>query len=313
MALTRTQQIDAIRRNLDDQERKVSRDWLNALTQFDSVSIASIARAIESGGTAAILELFSDGVDEFATAVAQESYIAAGTVNAAITAKTLNIRVRFDVTAPEVVNAMRENKARLVQEITQSQRELITKNLVRQANLGANPRVAARELRDNIGLTAYQESAVENYRRLLENGSKEALQRELRDRRSDPLVSRTFDSGGELSQTQINSMVDRYRRRYIKYRTEVIARTESLRSVNSTNEDLALQLDRSGYDVIRQWVTAKDERVRNSHKSMNGQKRKANEAFISGNGNELRWPGDNRAPASETIQCRCVTTIRLAN
>ena len=62
--------------------------------------------------------------------------------------------------------------------------------------------------------------------------------------------------------------------------------------------------------IRRKWVTSGDERVRNSHNALNGQERGLEETW-QGEDGTLRFPGDPSAPASETVQCRCVLTTRL--
>ena len=59
--------------------------------------------------------------------------------------------------------------------------------------------------------------------------------------------------------------------------------------------------------IVRTWITAKDERVRSSHAVLNGQRRNYGEPW-----GVLRYPGDPSAPAAETVQCRCVLTTRFA-
>lgn len=54
------------------------------------------------------------------------------------------------------------------------------------------------------------------------------------------------------------------------------------------------------------WTTMQDDRVRDSHMNMNGQCRPVGHAFVSGEGNRLRYPHDPAAPMSETAGCRCV-------
>lgn len=44
---------------------------------------------------------------------------------------------------------------------------------------------------------------------------------------------------------------------------------------------------------------------RESHMDMHLQRRRQGEAFISGAGNELRYPGDRAAPIEEWINCQC--------
>ena len=59
----------------------------------------------------------------------------------------------------------------------------------------------------------------------------------------------------------------------------------------------------------KEWNTQMDEKVRPSHRPMHGQKRKPGESFVSGNGAELRFPGDPSAPADEVVNCRCFLKI----
>lgn len=51
-----------------------------------------------------------------------------------------------------------------------------------------------------------------------------------------------------------------------------------------------------------QWISERDEDVRESHQELDGQIRAIGEDFKS----NLRYPGDDRAPAEEVINCRCV-------
>jgi uncharacterized protein with gpF-like domain len=53
------------------------------------------------------------------------------------------------------------------------------------------------------------------------------------------------------------------------------------------------------------WQTRGDEQVRESHAAMDGQCVSIDEPFISGDGNELQYPGDPSAPPSDTYNCRC--------
>lgn len=222
--------------------------------------------------------------------------------------------VSFDRTNERAVQAMRRRRLELVRQITDEQRRAIRVAIDAGVERGANPIEVARDFRETIGLTERQAQAVANYRRLLEQGNRGALDRALRDRRYDRRVRRAID-GEALSPEQIDRMVERYRQRYIKYRSEVIARTESLAATHEGTEEALQQAVDSGHVNVtlleRSWVTAGDERVRGSHASMSGQKRRMGEAFLSGNGYQLRFPGDPRAPISEIAQCRCVLTTRM--
>lgn len=109
-------------------------------------------------------------------------------------------------------------------------------------------------------------------------------------------------------------MVGRYRERYIKYRAEVIGRTEALRAVHQGTQEMYRQAVEQGAmsstEYKHKWVSARDKRVRDSHRHLNGLVRMEGETF-PGNDGALKYPGDPDAPASETVQCRCCLSTRL--
>lgn len=55
----------------------------------------------------------------------------------------------------------------------------------------------------------------------------------------------------------------------------------------------------------KEWDAITDDRTRDSHKAMDGQIRRVNEYFTTGNGNLMMFPGDTNAPIEEWINCRC--------
>lgn len=89
--------------------------------------------------------------------------------------------------------------------------------------------------------------------------------------------------------------------RMLRWRQEMIARTETTRAANAgANNLFGLWGVR-----LKQWLSTGDERTRESHVLMNGQVQKVSDKFLTGAGNELLYPGDPSAPLSDTIQCRC--------
>lgn len=228
--------------------------------------------------------------------------------------RKLGVNVAFDGTYRTTIEALQSHRVRLVHGFTVEQTQL-TVNAVHQGQLaGANPIETAREFRNSIGLAPKQADAVRNYRRLLETQDRAALQRTLRDRRFDPTVNNAVSNGVPLTPTQITKMVDRYRDRMIKHRSEVIARTESLRALNTGQDVMYKQaLDEGALEkdeVEFEWFTARDERVRVSHRVMHGQRRKQGEPFVTGNGALVLYPCDPDGPAEDTIQCRCTRVPR---
>ena len=280
----------------------------------DKFTIDELVTVLERGP-----ELFLQEVQRtsatLATQIQAVSYLKAGTDTASWMTENLDQLFHFDQVNTRAVQALQQNQYRLVQAFTNSQRETVRAALTEGTRQGLNPRDQARLFRDSIGLTPRQAQAVARFRQLLESGDREALTRALRDKRFDPTVRRAIETGNQLSQSQIDKMVDRYRERYVKYRSEVIARTEALRGVHEGTQEMYAQAIESGQlnadQLTRTWNTAEDERVRSSHSAMDQQQRGPNEAFTSGAGFSLMYPGDMNAPASETVQCRCVVSTRI--
>lgn len=84
------------------------------------------------------------------------------------------------------------------------------------------------------------------------------------------------------------------------YRAETIARTEVVGGYNAAS-NIAAQA--TGLVQSRSWLTAEDERVRDSHERQNGHRLTDPKAHYP---NGLRYPGDPQGDPGETIRCRCV-------
>lgn len=226
------------------------------------------------------------------------------------------VSIGFDPTHPRAAEIMQTAKLELINEFTNKQRDSVRQALTRAfAETGANPRKVATEFVNSVGLTAHQEAAVANYRRLLETSSQQALTRDLRDRRFDRTVARAVDADKPLTADQIDRMVNRYRDNYHRYRAETIARTESTRVASIARREAQLQMvEDTGIDparIVRVWNATLDSRTRDIHASMDGQQVGLNEPFIDGDGNQLMFPADPSAPAETTINCRCTESTRV--
>lgn len=85
-----------------------------------------------------------------------------------------------------------------------------------------------------------------------------------------------------------------------------IARTETTRVENSARMDVGKEGERLGFKMLKEWVSATDDRTRPEHLEANGQRVLIDEPFKVG-GEELMFPGDYSLGASgwNTINCRC--------
>lgn len=243
-----------------------------------------------------------------------ETFTLAADQTAKLVSDALNLTVNYDVVNERALAEMRRNQLRLIRQFTDKQRFATREALQDGIRRGINPRDMAREFRASIGLTDKQVRAVNNYRRMLGELDSTALRRKLRDGRFDRTVSRAIRDGKPLSRQQIDTMVGRYRERYIKYRSEVIARTESLRAVHAGTDEMYQQAFDSGTlrpdALVRVWDTSKDNRVRASHRAMDRQQRLVGQPFETGLGNLMRFPGDPEAPPADSVNDRCAVTTR---
>lgn len=327
----RRRQTDLLQK-ADDPAARIERLLAGADRQLREAFVRTITRIRDEATLARLAPLLEAGRIEEAIAIGQEAYagfaeewvevyIRAGRDTAGFVGREISVIAAFDQVNERAVGAMQQNRLRLVREFTQSQTEATREALIDGIQQGLNPRAQARAFRDSIGLTAKQERFVRNFREELEAGSASVFRRKLRDKRFDRTIRRAIERGEVLDDATIGRMVQRYRERWIKFRSEVIGRTEALRSVHQGVEESYLQAIDAGQiepdELVRIWNTALDERVRDfddsstSHRTMHGQERRIGEPFQSGAGNLLRHPGDPSAPPEDTVQCRCVLSTRF--
>lgn len=293
-----------------DLEPRLRRQFIEAIESVHQAStLARIEEAIRNGNPEEAFRAARAGSLSFSAAW-NEAFAAAASVAGA------RIGLAFDRVNVRAVEAMRANQLRLIREISEGQRSLFREVLTEGVQAGINPRAIAREFRDAIGLTDRQYRAVANYRRLLEQNNVAALTRQLRDRRFDGVLRRAAEEGGSIPARQIELMVGRYRDRYIKYRSEVVARTEARVVASEGVISLAHQAVQEGNlspsAVTQTWRTQKDNRVRRWHRTMEGQTRTIGEPFIDGRGYALMFPGDPSAPMDTSADCRCSLEINIA-
>lgn len=297
-------------------EKALRRKFLQSIAFTRGQAIADdLEELIEDGRLEEAIALSGGEWEEFARQWA-DSYTSAAEEAALVVAAFLGMFfIDFDRERGPVSFAVRANRNRLIQGLRESQEELV-RSILRQAALeGASARATARSISGSIGLTARQWEAVSSYRALLENGSKSALRRKLRDARFDREIRSAISAGRTLSASAINRMVDRYTDRLRAFRANSIAELEGLRATHQGTSALFDQvvgdgLIRSG-QILRTWKTREDSDVRDSHASMEGSTAAHGVPFVSGRGNLLLFPGDPSAPVEDTIHCRCVLSTTL--
>lgn len=300
---------------LDAIEPRLRRRFLEMIDAIRAeLSIQSLAAMIREGRIDEAIDVYERASTIFARELT-DAFGESATTTGNFVSDALDILVGYDQFDPVAVQYAASNELSVVREFSEEQREVTRRVIAEGVARGTNPIEQAREIREAIGLTTKQEAAVASYRESLENLSTNALDRALRDRRFDKTVEAAIAAKENLSKEQIDRMVERYRERYLKYRSEVIARTEALRAVNAGSEEMFRQVIESGdirHDqVVRTWHTADDERVRDAHRNMQVAEVGIGEPFVDGDGNQIMFPGDPNAPPETTIQCRCVVATRL--
>jgi len=158
------------------------------------------------------------------------------------------------------------------------------------------------------GLSQAQIKAVLNYERLLQQNSKQALDRTLRDQSFDRRVL----SDRPLTEKQIQKMVDAYIRNQLSFRAQTLAR---LIVGDLVNEAMQAAAKKAAVDsgigttgLVKSWRSMRDRKVRLTHKQhigLDGQTVGIDEYFVSPSGARLKHPRDRNAPFKETAGCRC--------
>lgn len=316
-----TSEARRLARLLAQQEATVAASIQNFINQMQSDVVSrNVLRLLQSGRLEEVLAMVDAAIVPIGSSLSQV-FNNVGSVEVARMIDSLSrtgvfVSASFDPSYPRAAELMRENRLRLVTELRRQQRDTLRTALVDALNSGRGTAATARTFRSSIGLTRQQLAAVSNYRRLLESGSREALDRALRDRRMDAAVARAAAQGQSLSAAQIDRMVEHYRRGMLRLRTETIARTEAHRTMAEAREEAVHQLvEQTGADpkrFRRIWRATHDKRTRDTHAAMDGQERGLDEAFESPSGALLMFPGDPDAPGAETINCRCVLELKIS-
>lgn len=312
-------EIDRLLRQADQLSAKVRQAYLDAIDKLgDQIDVNQIKSLLEQGRVDQAIstvdqQLIAQGFAPVADAITGAAVAAAQQSARAVNALG-EMNISFGITNPATVDFLRTYEMGLIRAMSQD--ALASVRTVIQAGVaaGRNPIDTARDVRQFIGLTDSQTQAVLNYRNALQQGSRDALSRQLRDRRFDPTVARAARGESVLSSDQIDNMVSRYSARYLKYRSETIARTESTRALNAGNLQLWNQNAASGKvdakTVTRKWVTAGDSHVRDSHAEIDGDVVGLNEPFDTSLG-PLMYPGDPNGDPANTINCRCTLIYRF--
>jgi SPP1 gp7 family putative phage head morphogenesis protein len=259
----------------------------------------NFAAALQGSGLEAGIQSFRDAVRDAYASGAREAIDQLP--------RSVSTELSFDMLSRQSLDFLASYEFSLIRDLTEQSKEAIRQVLVRAFEVGGHPREQAREIREVIGLTGRQEAAVENFRRALSSNDtlRGALSRSLRDGRYDRTLLSALNSGRGLSQEQIEKMTTRYRERYLKYRAETIARTETIRAAMRGQREAWRQAEEQGLfgskRVLRMWIASGDEATCEQCNSLDGETAGLDEEFEPG----VMEPPDTHP------SCRCTVTLEF--
>lgn len=293
-------QIEQFARKIEPVLAKAIMDYLSAMQ--GGVNLQALADALQAGDVGKVIGLLASIDTGAAEAKAVDAVQQAVWGGAAMAAAQINTQISgahfvFDKLNPRLVTWLQTYSLGLIRQINDQTKEAIREKLTTGMTAGDNPIKVARQVKGAIGLTTKQAKAVANYRKELEtfhlktkatgyglgqkidrvngrqvfkpdeDGSpKDGIDlRRLRDFRYDGQLKQAMTTGKPLTPAQVDKMVAAYERKYLRFRSETIARTEAMRTVNFGVQDAWRQAIETGKAdetlVRRRWVVAYDERT----------------------------------------------------
>jgi uncharacterized protein with gpF-like domain len=90
-------------------------------------------------------------------------------------------------------------------------------------------------------------------------------------------------------------------------RALLIARTECTSALNGGHHAVRQELIEEGLILGSEWSTVLDDVTRDSHAAADGQIAKGPKGLFTVGGHKTPYPGHHSLPASERVQCRCIS------
>lgn len=170
-------------------------------------------------------------------------------------------------------------------------------------------------LRAELPLDERRNGWIDNYERKLRIDARRTLaENTLRDRRADRRLRRD----PVLSESEVQSLVARYRGKMIRSRALAVARQELLRASNGAHYAAWQNAEKQGSlpkRVRKFWWNMHDTHVRHSHQMIPGLNPDGvalADSFVTPLG-YLRYPLDPSGVAEDVLGCRCILIVDTAN
>lgn len=313
---------------LDAIEKQMARDYLTGAAKVvRNATLAEVLESIQLGNAVASGILVGKYAEMAETLRA--AYIAGGRAEA----NSLGRRgVEFDAMRPSAQDWISTKQREAVAIIAREQGEAIQAVLSYGQEVGIAPAPLARNILGVVGMNGERTGGVVgltrqdaewliNARRQLLSGDPEEMRgyfsRVRRDKRFDGIVQRAIDAGKPVSVADVDRITQRYAARLLDTRAEVVASIQAVEAYNAGRAQLYKQLVEDGTNpalITKRWKTRADERVRVSHRAMNGQTVAGSAAFVTPRGALMMNPGDTSlgAPLDEIVRCRCRAIYSIA-
>lgn len=296
-------------------------DWIRELP---ANQLEAIEARVAAGQFADVVQDIDKAALQWA-ANTTAAYVEAGEVTAAWLDEQKPLRdklIHFDTADEHVAQRAAQNKLERVDgfrdEANEVARQIAHRAIAEATPTGINPRRVAQDFRDSIGLAPIQEEWVAGYRRALEAGDfTNVMGRQLHDDRSNRLLERLRRDGEPLTQEQIDTMVERYRKSMVAYRAETIAHTEGASNAELGHKDAIDQAigrgDVEADQLEKEWHSRPpSSRAREMHQEMHEKRVPWGEDFILSDGTAMAHPHDERGGAKHNANCGCTSSVTLA-
>lgn len=314
-------------RALDAIEAQMARDYLaEAATITRNTTLAEVLARIQAGNLLAARDVFNGRYGRLAEDI-RTAFLAGGNAEAATMRRT-----DFDMQRPSAQAWVNNAQAHAIQIIAREQGDAIQAVISHGQDVGISPPRIARNLLGMasasgertggvVGLTGQDAQWLNNTRTQLASGNpalmRDYFQRVRRDKRYDGIVERAIEAGRPVAVPDIDKITQRYAERLLATRAEVVASINTLEAYNAGRNQLYRQLVEDGTDpakITKRWKTRGDERVRASHRAMNGQTKPGDAPFVTPRGALMMNPGDSSMGAgmSEIARCRCRAIYSIA-
>lgn len=320
--------------SLDRIERKLARDYLaQAAALRNGADLSQILALIRAGDTFAASQTFNGASYSGLLEGSRNAFIEGGTDEARDLTRGAKAAVRaaggsteFNVRRASAAAKLQANAETTLQGILQEQAAAVEVTISAARARGETPPQIARQIVGEYsgilgqrvggvaGLDGQAAQFVQNARTQLLSGDPEQMRayfsRVRRDRRFDGIVQRAIDAGTPVDVADVDRMTQRYAWRLLQTRADTVATIEALENYNAGRQQMYDQMVEDGVpatDIFKRWKTRGDEKVRASHRAMNGQTVPGGGFFLTPRGYKMLNPGDmsNGAPMSEIARCRC--------